>query len=147
LHDFIIATERDEPLRNPCEPSPCGPNSKCRVTNGHAVCSCITGYVGTPPTCRPECVISADCSQDRACLNQKCRDPCPGNCGINARCHVINHNPICTCTPGYNGDPFVKCHKEISKEKLSYLKTIRILKKYYHNIICFYNILYVCKIA
>lgn len=43
-------------------------------------------------------------------------DPCPGTCGFNARCQVINHNPICSCNPGYNGDPFVRCNLETSKK-------------------------------
>ncbi|KAG8232833.1 hypothetical protein J437_LFUL013159, partial [Ladona fulva] len=101
-----------EPSGNPCMPSPCGPFSRCRASGGHAVCSCETGYIGTPPSCRPECVVSADCAQDKACLNKKCRDPCPGTCGQNTRCQVVNHNPICSCTPGYVGDPFVRCIKE-----------------------------------
>lgn len=96
-------------VTNPCNPSPCGPNSQCREINGQAVCSCVPGYIGSPPSCRPECVVSAECPQNEACSNQKCRDPCPGTCGIGARCEVINHNPICTCPPRYTGNPFVRC--------------------------------------
>lgn len=98
-----------EPPHNPCHPSPCGPNSQCREINGQAVCSCILGYIGSPPTCHPECVVNSDCPQNQACSNQKCRDPCPGTCGINARCSVLNHNPICTCPSRYTGDPFIRC--------------------------------------
>lgn len=101
--------------KNPCQRSPCGPFSECRVVNGHPVCSCQANYIGTPPACRPECVVSADCAQDRACINQKCADPCPGTCGLNARCQVVNHNPICSCSVGFTGDPFVRCVKEESK--------------------------------
>lgn len=104
-----------EAPKNPCQPSPCGPFSECRVVNGHPVCSCQANYIGTPPACRPECVVSADCAQDRACINQKCADPCPGTCGLNARCQVVNHNPICSCSVGFTGDPFVRCVKEESK--------------------------------
>lgn len=100
---------------NPCQPSPCGPNSQCREINGHAVCSCLLGSIGAPPACRPECMVSSDCPQDRACVNQKCIDPCPGTCGINARCQVVNHNPICSCSPGFSGDPFVRCNKQERK--------------------------------
>lgn len=105
-----------EPISQPCVPSPCGPYSQCRVVNGHAVCSCQTDYIGTPPACRPECMVSADCPQDKACINTKCKDPCPGTCGLNARCNVVNHNPICSCPVGFNGDPFVRCLQEESKE-------------------------------
>ena len=103
---------------NPCQPSPCGPNSQCREVNNHAVCSCLTGFIGSPPSCRPECMVSSDCAQDKACIKQKCIDPCPGTCGLNARCQVVNHNPICSCAPGFTGDPFIRCHKVTSKQAL-----------------------------
>lgn len=73
------------------------------------MCSCVPGYIGSPPTCRPECVVSSECSLDRACVNQKCIDPCPGTCGLGALCQVVNHNPICSCPQRYTGDPFVRC--------------------------------------
>lgn len=105
------------PVQEPCNPSPCGPNSLCRQINGQAVCSCAPDFTGSPPTCRPECVISSECSLTKACVNQKCIDPCPGSCGFNARCQVINHNPICTCADGFTGDPFVRCLQQ--RKKLS----------------------------
>lgn len=103
-----VSPTRDE---NPCSPSPCGPNSQCRNFNGQGVCSCLIGFIGTPPQCRPECVVSSECSYDKACVNQKCIDPCPGICGQNAQCRVNNHSPICTCMNGYSGDPFSQCSK------------------------------------
>ncbi len=96
-------------VTNPCAPSPCGPNSQCRAINDQAVCSCVPGYIGSPPTCRPECVTSSECSLDKSCVNQKCIDPCPGTCGLNALCQVVNHNPICSCRSGLTGDPFTRC--------------------------------------
>lgn len=97
------------PPTNPCQPSPCGPNSICREVNSHAVCSCQPNFRGSPPNCRPECVVSSECTQDKACVNQRCIDPCPGTCGVNAKCQVVNHSPICSCAKGYTGDPFVRC--------------------------------------
>jgi len=99
---------------DPCQPSPCGSYSDCKTVNGHAVCSCLPTYIGSPPACRPECVVSSECSQDKACMNQKCKDPCPGTCGQNAKCQVINHSPICSCPPNYIGDPFIRCIVEES---------------------------------
>lgn len=96
--------------RNPCNPSPCGPNSQCRNVNSQGVCSCVPGFVGSPPMCRPQCVTSSECPLDQACVNQKCINPCPGTCGINSRCQVVNHNPICSCIDGYSGDPFTRCN-------------------------------------
>ena len=101
--------QADPPPRNPCQPSPCGPNSQCREINGQAVCSCLPTYIGSPPGCRPECTVSSECPQNKACVNQKCVDPCPGTCGQNARCNVVNHSPICSCNAGYTGDPFTRC--------------------------------------
>lgn len=100
---------------NPCQPSPCGPNSHCREVNGYSMCSCISGYIGSPPTCRPECSIDSDCSPNRACSNQKCRDPCPGACGENAQCHTISHRPHCKCPPGFTGDAFSRCYVQQCK--------------------------------
>lgn len=94
---------------NPCTPSPCGPNSQCRNVNEQAVCSCLPNFIGAPPNCRPECVVSSECSSDKACINQKCRDPCPNTCGLGAQCSTRNHSPICACPPGFTGDPFTKC--------------------------------------
>lgn len=106
MYLFIILV--DTP-RDVCNPSPCGPNSQCRVINNQAVCSCLPIFIGSPPACRPECVTSSDCSLVLACVNQKCQDPCPGSCGQNSNCRVIKHNPICSCKNGYTGDPFTVC--------------------------------------
>lgn len=100
-------------------PSPCGFNSQCRELNEHAVCSCVPDMIGAPPNCRPECILSSECGQEKSCINQKCKDPCPGVCGQNARCQVVNHNPICSCSIGYHGDPFVRCLKEEPRKDLS----------------------------
>lgn len=95
---------------NVCYPSPCGANSECREYDNRPVCSCLPGMLGAPPNCRPECLIHADCPTRLACLQSKCRDPCTGSCGFNARCTVINHQPVCSCEPGYQGDPFNGCN-------------------------------------
>lgn len=107
LH-FSVALIEDS-RRNPCLPSPCGPYSICRVINDRPVCSCNVGYIGSPPTCRPECIVNSECPLDKACINKKCDDPCPGTCGYNAHCKVINHSPVCSCPIGYIGDPFNRC--------------------------------------
>lgn len=98
-----------EQERDPCAPNPCGPNSQCQTNGRHPACSCLSGYVGSPPNCRPECVINPDCPSTQACVNSKCIDPCPGSCGINAQCAVISHAVTCTCQAGYTGNPFVQC--------------------------------------
>lgn len=107
--NFLIDVLVEVSPETPCNPSPCGPNSQCRNVNGQAVCSCVPGYVGSPPSCRPECTVSSDCPRNEACSNLKCVNPCIGSCGIRAQCQVINHNPICSCPAGLSGDPFVRC--------------------------------------
>lgn len=105
-------------VQKPCQPSPCGPNSQCREINGQAVCSCVPNYIGSPPTCRPECTVNSDCPFNEACSNQKCRDPCVGVCGIGAKCVVVNHNPICSCPNRYTGNPFVMCQPISMSEEI-----------------------------
>lgn len=107
----IIQTE-------PCVPSPCGPNSQCRVIGETAVCSCVQNYIGRPPNCRPECTLNAECPGNLACINEKCTDPCPGSCGSFTTCTVSNHQPNCRCYAQYSGDPFVSCSPIPSKIKL-----------------------------
>lgn len=98
-----------EPVeRDPCNPSPCGPNAQCR----DGVCSCLPEYQGDPyKGCRPECVVNSDCPRDKACVRNKCADPCVGVCGQNANCLVVNHVPTCNCIEGFSGDPFYICRK------------------------------------
>lgn len=96
-------------VKDPCVPSPCGPHSMCRTIGSTYTCSCLPIYIGSPPNCRPECTINSDCPSNLACINQICQDPCSGSCGLNAKCNVINHTPICACYEGYEGDPFQKC--------------------------------------
>lgn len=69
----------------PCSPSPCGANAVCKERDGVGSCSCLPEYFGDPYTgCRPECVQNSECDRSKACINNKCKDPCPGVCGINA---------------------------------------------------------------
>lgn len=68
-------------------------------------------YFGDPYIgCRPECLHSFDCPCNFACINAKCVDPCENSCGMNAECSVVNHSPMCFCTPGYTGNALVGCH-------------------------------------
>lgn len=70
-------------------------------------------YFGDPYSgCRPQCVINSECPSHLACLNNKCKDPCPGVCALNAECRVINNVPTCHCMIGYVGNPLTRCHIE-----------------------------------
>lgn len=96
--------------------------------NGQAVCSCLPSFVGVPPRCRPECVSNSECPQDQVCVNQRCQDPCPGTCGLQAKCYVNNHNPICTCPPSYTGNPFFRCYPDLPRKSFCLLRYFVLLK-------------------
>lgn len=97
-------------ILTPCSPSPCGSNAVCKEQNKVGSCLCNEGYFGNPyESCRPECVSNSDCPGNRACINNKCQDPCPGTCGVNAECATVNHSPTCFCISGYTGDAFRRC--------------------------------------
>jgi hypothetical protein len=96
---------------DPCHPSPCGANAVCRESNGAGSCSCLPEYFGNPyDACKPECVLNSDCPSNKACVTNKCKDPCPGVCAYNAFCQVINHLPVCTCPDRFTGNAFVSCN-------------------------------------
>lgn len=100
---------KDEILE-PCNPSPCGANAVCKERNGAGSCTCLPEYYGDPYSgCRPECVQNSDCDRSRACINNKCKDPCPGVCGLSAECRAQNHAPMCFCINGYTGNPADVC--------------------------------------
>lgn len=71
--------------------------------------------------CRPECVLNSDCPRDKACLRSKCLNPCPGTCGENAICDVINHIPMCRCPDGTAGSAFIRCTPVPSTSTLLFL--------------------------
>lgn len=92
---------------DPCNPTPCGPNAVCSA----GICTCILDYQGDPYRgCGPECIASTDCPKVKACIRNKCIDPCPNTCGQNTDCSVWNHVPMCTCREGYGGNAFIGCN-------------------------------------
>lgn len=103
---------------SPCYPSPCGAMAQCSVTpQGHPMCLCPDGMAGDPTTgcAGPECRSDDDCHIHLACTGYRCRDPCPGACGIGASCRVEKHHPVCTCTHGLTGNPLVRCYPVLGK--------------------------------
>lgn len=107
---YIISVYTPPITIRPCTPNPCGPNAICQERDNSGSCSCVPGYFGNPyEGCRPECVLNSDCPDNRACVNNKCHDPCLGYCGLQAICQVVNHVPKCTCTNGYAGNAYERC--------------------------------------
>lgn len=112
----IIRADVPETL-NPCQPSPCGSNAHCSERNGAGACQCLPDYFGNPyEGCRLECILNSDCPANKACMQNKCKDPCPGICGQNAECHVLNHLPSCLCYISYTGDPYKYCSPIIQRK-------------------------------
>ena len=107
-----VLSAEPQVTEDPCVPNPCGRYSECTNSQGQARCACTEGYFGSPPNCRPECLLSSDCPPQMACIRQKCSDPCTGICGSNALCRAVNHRSICSCPPDFTGDPFVSCNKQ-----------------------------------
>jgi hypothetical protein len=114
---FFLGKPLEAPSQ-PCQPSPCGTNALCREQNGIGSCTCLPEYIGNPyQGCRPECTISSDCPAHLACIGSKCQNPCPGSCGTNTNCQVVNNVPVCTCIAGYTGNPYVNCLYQIPESK------------------------------
>lgn len=96
--------------RNPCEQ--CGENAECTIEEDSVICKCPENFIGNPHlVCRPECTINEDCPRYLACQNLRCSTPCPGACGKNAICDVLNHRPACSCPFGFIGDPYTECRQ------------------------------------
>lgn len=86
---------------DPC-PGVCGPNDDCYVFNHKASCR--------PKGSQPKCSSDVDCPSHEACDGYKCVDPCLDLCGNErADCQVVNHEPNCTCKPGFYGSPYRFC--------------------------------------
>ena len=100
---------------SPCVPNPCSLNALCVITPlGHSMCQCPPGLGGDPTGpegCHGfECTIDEDCTTSQACINHRCRDPCPGSCGIDATCRVEEHHPVCSCKASLTGNPLTRCY-------------------------------------
>ena len=92
--------------QDPCPFEQCGIKAFCTVNVHRARCQCPPGHKGSPYVeCKPyECLTDPECHITLACRNEKCVDPC--DCAANADCEARNHRGICTCRPGYRGDPY-----------------------------------------
>lgn len=67
--------------------------------------------------------MNSDCPYNKACINNKCQDPCYGACGLNAECQVINHYPKCICPIGQTGNPLIACHQPQPPSECNYGNT------------------------
>lgn len=93
--------------------STCGKEAVCYGSNHRAICECPPGLIGNP---RIACIVvgcrsDSECPSTRACINNKCENPCvsANPCDRSAECRVYNHEPVCACPPGYVGDSKTGC--------------------------------------
>ncbi|CAD6236853.1 GSCOCG00008264001-RA-CDS, partial [Cotesia congregata] len=106
-----------EQCRQACELILCGRNAGCKSDNHKATCACDRGFFGDAYDdkmgCQPiECESHNDCSDEKICDSHKCRIACLAHnpCGQNAICSTNNHQQVCTCQPGYTGEPTRGCN-------------------------------------
>jgi len=116
--DYICENQKCVLKPDPCDPSPCGPGTRCMSNKlGNPICRCLQGLIPKPDTitgCGPECERDPDCKTGYICQNQKCveaPDPCdPNPCGPGAICTPQGISGFtCKCPSGSFGDPKVSC--------------------------------------
>lgn len=110
----------DQPIvaKDKCRPNPCGANAECN----DGVCTCISDYTGNPFVgCHPECILNTECPRNKACIRNRCEDPCVGMCGREALCSVNNHIPLCDCPYGYTGNAYIACAKIESMKNMKFI--------------------------
>lgn len=52
------------------------------------------------------CNKDAECPDSMRCVGRTCLNLCPSACGTNSVCRMFNHLPVCSCPPGYSGNPY-----------------------------------------
>ena len=72
---YVCQSQRCVPRPDPCQPSPCGPNTECMENRqGNPVCRCLPGFIPMPDTiqgCRRECEVDPDCGPGNVCNNYR----------------------------------------------------------------------------
>lgn len=65
----------------------------------------------TVPIPKPECTSDSDCANDKACINEVCKNPCSeySSCAPTAECRVQMHRPTCSCRDGQTGNAQNHC--------------------------------------
>jgi hypothetical protein len=61
---------------------------------------------------KPQCTLDSDCSDSDKCVRSHCVKACQVDmCGVNAVCNSYGHRALCSCPPGYEGNPHIECTK------------------------------------
>lgn len=96
----------------------CGENAYCDIIDGRESCQCLPEFNGDPNVkCVIKCNSHTDCPSTMSCfVDRQCRNPCVHSavgCGINAKCRVENHRPVCYCPPDWIGDETIQCFNSL----------------------------------
>lgn len=95
----------------------CGNEAKCYGINHRAVCECPPGLMGNPNVAcvLVGCRADSECPTNRACINNKCENPCviSNPCDSPMECKVYNYKAECSCPIGFNGDMAVGCSRDV----------------------------------
>lgn len=124
----------DHHCENPCsKPNVCGIDQSCSVLDTlplrTVICKCpadmITDHTGKCTTLKIEkaqCQRDSDCDDPDKCLRGYCVLACRiEQCGINALCKSQSHNALCTCAPGYEGNPYSECSSIPKTPNITYV--------------------------
>lgn len=107
---------------NPCAKSDvCAPQQTCTVIDTSplrtVMCRCpVDMIIDSSGRCvpirqeQPGCRSDDECADSDKCISGTCILACRvEQCGINAQCLSKTHRAICTCAPGYEGNPHIEC--------------------------------------
>lgn len=114
--------------QNPCSLGHmCTPDQQCRVLDTlplrTIMCTCPPdSFTDASGRCKaieyekPQCTFDSECSNAEKCVRGVCVEACKVDvCGINALCNSLEHRGVCTCAPGYQGNPHIECTTSKSK--------------------------------
>lgn len=94
----------------------CGIGADCYAIDHRPICECPAGLSGDPQN---SCILvgcrsDSDCPSERACVNDKCVDPCANNgpCSSGEECEVRYHKAQCLCAPGFRQISDGICQRE-----------------------------------
>lgn len=101
--------------RKVCDQYPCGRQTICKGVAHRPVCSCRDGFFGDPRKgcVKKDCESDNDCSDEKYCEQHVCKIACLTGkpCGENSVCSSEKHRRLCSCKPGYTGNPNTGCIK------------------------------------
>lgn len=108
--------------QNPCTiANVCTLDQECRVLNTlplrTVICQCpVDTVIDQNGRCKQiiqvtsQCVTDSNCPETDKCIRGSCIEACKVDiCGVNAQCTPRGHRGLCTCAPGYVGNPHVEC--------------------------------------